>query len=269
MSALLRECGVVRCGRPGAGCCPTCQTVYCSTECQQEDWPVHRHGCPRPPPLEWFTSSTSTTSTGQEPQPILEEEDHKPLECGGRGGDPPQKILEHIQGDLKICQERLDRLEESSLISPSRPRINQENPATPDSPIKSLVSQDIMVNPPERQESQDKSTNQWESSDSPTKPRESVNNPNPTSTPENADGIIKTKKSSVDSIKPPESSLSRVRQMKMMVKEAKLSTELPQRTVEKKRLYEVLPVEHFQSPSDFSIRLKSEVRLYRLKYRGF
>ena len=261
MSALLRECGVVRCGRPGAGCCPTCQTVYCSTECQQEDWPVHRHGCPRPPPLEWFTSSTSTTSTGQEPQPILEE-DHKPLEGGGRGGDPPPKILEHIQGDLKICQERLDRFEES----PSRPRINQENPATPDSPIKSLISQDIMVNPPERQESQDKSTNQWESSDSPTKPRESVNNPDPTSTPENADNIIniKTKKSSVvDFVKP------RVRQLKMMVKEAKLSTELPQRTVEKKRLYEVLPVEHFQSPSDFSIRLKSEARLDRLKYRGF
>lgn len=257
MSALLRECGVVRCGRPGAGCCPTCQTVYCSTECQQEDWPVHRHGCPRPPPLEWFTSSTST-SAGQKPQPVLEE-DNKPLGGGGRGGDPPQKILEHIQGDLKICQERLDRFEDS----PSRPRINQENPATLDSPIKSLVSQDIMVNSPERQESQDKSTNQ--SSNSPTKPRESLNNPHPTSTQENEDNIIKTKKRSVvGSVKPPESSPSRAPQLKMMVKEAKLSTELPQRRVEKKRLYEVLPIEHFQSPSDFSLRLKSKVRLNRL-----
>ena len=163
--------------------------------------------------------------------------------------DPPQKILVQIQEDLKICQDRLDRFEERSRESPSpiRPQIKQENPVIPDSPIKSLESPDIIANPPE-------------SSETATKPLESFHSNNPLTTRESPGNISKTKKKSVGFVKSPESSLASARQPKMTVKVAHLSRELPGRMVEKKTLYEVLPVEHFQSPSEFSIRLKIEVR---------
>ena len=255
-------CSVVDCERGGAGCCPACQTVYCSRQCQQEDWPTHRHICPRPPPMEWFTASTSSTGIGQQPQEILEE-DNKPLEREVRGMDPPHKIMVQIQEDLKICQKRLDRVEESSResnLSPIRAQIKQENPVIPDSPIKSLESPVIIVNPSETPKTSENSTNHQERQETPTKPLESSNSHNPLSTRESPD-ISKTKKKSVGFVKPQESSPSTARQPKMTVKVAQLSRELPGRMVEKKTLYEVLPVEHFQSPSEFSIRLKIEVRL--------
>ena len=119
----------------------------------------------------------------------------------------------------------------------------------PDSPIQSVESPDIIVNPVERLEVPDNSISS--SSESPTTALESFNNP--LSNRECPDKITKTK-----------SSLSPARQVKMTVKVAKLSRELPCQRVEKKTLYEVLPVEHFQSPSEFSIRLKIEVRFKRI-----
>ena len=53
----------------------------------------------------------------------------------------------------------------------------------------------------------------------------------------------------------------------MTVKVARLSRELPDRMVEKKTLYEVLSVEHFESPSEFSIRLKIEVSLNSFNHK--
>ena len=53
----------------------------------------------------------------------------------------------------------------------------------------------------------------------------------------------------------------------MTVKVARLSRELPDRMVEKKTLYEVLSVEHFESPSEFSIRLKKEVSLNSFNHK--
>ena len=263
MAVRPRVCSLPGCERDGAGWCPSCQTVYCSRQCQQENWPTHRHICPRPPPMRWFTASTSSTGIGQQPPEILEEE-NKPLEREARGMDPSQKILVQIQEDLKICQDRLDRFEESSRessLSPIRPQIKQENPGIPDSPIKSLESPDIIVNPPERQDIPDNSTNPPESSETPTKPLETSSSNNPLSTRESPGNISKNKKKSVSFVKPPENSLATAPQPKMTVKVAQLSRELPGRMVEKKTLYEVLPVEHFQSPSEFSIRLKIEVSL--------
>ena len=180
------------------------------------------------------------------------------------GPNNPQKALEQMQGDLKIFQERLDRLQQSFgevTLSPIEPRNKQQIPEfleIPDSPSKPLESPEVIVNPPERQENPDSSIIHQESSGSPSKPRESSGSP--TSTPES----IKTKKKSVGSMKAQGSSLSPKygeRQPKMTVKAAQLSRELPVRMVEQKKLYELLSVEHFQSPSEFSIRLKLEVRL--------
>ena len=233
-------CSVVNCERGGAGCCPSCQTVYCSSQCQQEDWPTHRHICPHPPPMEWFTASTINTTTGQQPPEIIED----------KSMESELKMLEQIQEDLKICQKRLDRFVESSRETTLSPvRIKQENPAIPDSPSQSLESPDIIVNPLERPAIPDSSISikPQESSESSSKPLKSSNNPLSTRAPDNT---IKTK-----------SPLSPAPQLKMTVKVAKLSRELPGQMVEKKRLYEVIPLEHFESLSEFSIRLKIQVKL--------
>ena len=216
-----------------------------------DDWQIVRqkiHICPHPPPMEWFTASNTNTSTGQQPPEIIED---KSLEREFKETDPSQKILEQIQENLKICQERLGRFVESSREPTLSPvRIRQENPVIPDSPSQSLESPGIIVNPVERPEIPDNSISikHKESSESPTKPQESSNNL--VSTP---DKIIKTK-----------SPLSPPRQLKMTVKVAKLSRELPGQMVEKKTLYEVILVEHFEYPSEFSIRLKIQVRLKRI-----
>ena len=150
-------------------------------------------------------------------------------------------------------QERLERFKNSSretTLTLSPVRIEQETLVIPDSPIQSLETPDIIVNPVERREVPDNSISS--SSESPATPLESSNKFSLTIR-ESPDNIIKTK-----------SSLSPARQVKMTVKVAKLSKELPGQRVEKKTLYEVLPVEHFQSPSEFSIRLKIEVSFKRI-----
>ena len=185
-------CSVVDCERGGAGCCPACQTVYCSRQCQQEDWTAHRHICPHPPPLEWFTASTTITTTGQQPPEIIED---KSLGRELRGMDPPQKILDQIQEDLKICQERLERFKNSSretTLTLSPVRIEQETLVIPDSPIQSLESPNIIVNPVERLEVPDNSISS--SSESPATPLESSNKFSLTIR-ESPDNIIKTKSS--------------------------------------------------------------------------
>ena len=216
------------------------QEVVMKAQCQQEDWPTHRHICPHPPPMEWFTASTTNTTTGQQPPEIIED----------KSMESELKMLEQIQEDLKICQKRLDRFVESSRETTLSPvRIKQENPAIPDNPSQSLESPDIIVNPLERPAIPDSSisTKPQESSESSSKPLESSNNPLSTRAPDNT---IMTK-----------SPLSPAPQLKMTVKIAKLSRELPGQIVEKKRLYEVIPLEHFESLSEFSIRLKIQVKL--------
>ena len=263
-----RVCSVVGCEKAGAGWCLPCLTVYCSSQCQLEDWPEHQHSCPHPPPpMEWFTASNNSTSSGQQ-SPGIQGKVIKPLESEER---KTGLIIEQIQENLKTCQERLNRFHESSrqiTLSPIQPQNKQQTTdilEIPDSPIKPVKNLDPIVDPPERQEkpdsfvnhqgSSDSSTKLRESSDSPTKPQES-------STPEN----IKNEKRSSGSMKAPE--ISPVRkdgdyQLKMAVKAAQVSRELPVQIVEQQKLYELHSVAHFQSPSDFSIRLKIEVRLER------
>ena len=54
MSAHKVVCSLPSCDRAAAGRCPSCQTVYCSNQCQHQDWAAHRHHYPQPPPLQRF-----------------------------------------------------------------------------------------------------------------------------------------------------------------------------------------------------------------------
>ena len=179
---------------------------------------------------------------------------------------PCRTVLQQIREEVKIFQERLDSILESSpqiSLSPIKPQNKpqiSEIVEIPDSPTKPLETPEVIVNPLERQESRDSSIIRihQESSNSPPKPRESS---------ESTAESIKSKKLSVSFKNVEESSPSPKngdRQLKMTVKAAQLSRELPVRLIEQKKLYELHSVEHFQSPSEFSIRLKIEVRLERI-----
>ena len=100
-----------------------------------------------------------------------------------------------MKTDPKVNQERLERFKDSSretTLSLSPVRIKQETLVIPDSPIQSLESPNIIVNPVERLEVPDNSISS--SSESPATPLESSNKFSLTIR-ESPDNIIKTKSS--------------------------------------------------------------------------